>query len=312
MSIISMAIMSMTTLGFKATKSSTIRLDIQDIRRKITSTLDCKKTFQTYGASRPIACTGAVVLKNNGPSTNNAIVPSEGKLAGWNIEARCEVLEGQNGLSIYATKRKPGGGYLNDPVLNYPLDETSPISLIFSPGVRPCASYFGGPDDSPVPLGGVFYIAGATAPDGFLVANGDRVPNGNGTVQGKTADFSGLYSVLGSTYGSPGRLPDLRGEFIRGLDSGRGVDTARTLGSAQLDQFQGHTNIQISDPWSGAVQMHFQAWSSEGSGTASGGGAAMRQKNVWNHMFEFGGNGAPRYGPETRPRNVALIPVIKY
>lgn len=27
--------------------------------------------------------------------------------------------------------------------------------------------------------------------------------------------------------------PDLRGEFIRGLDSGRGVDSGRTLGSSQ-------------------------------------------------------------------------------
>jgi phage-related tail fiber protein len=36
--------------------------------------------------------------------------------------------------------------------------------------------------------------------------------------------------------------PDLRGEFIRGLDSGRGVDTGRVLASWQIDIFKSHTH----------------------------------------------------------------------
>ncbi|MEN4536855.1 phage tail protein [Pantoea agglomerans] len=48
------------------------------------------------------------------------------------------------------------------------------------------------------------------------------------------ASFSGtLYPKLALAY--PGlKLNDLRGEFIRGWDDGRGVDTGRALGSAQL------------------------------------------------------------------------------
>lgn len=48
------------------------------------------------------------------------------------------------------------------------------------------------------------------------------------------ASFSGtLYPKLALAY--PGlKLTDLRGEFIRGWDDGRGVDTGRALGSAQL------------------------------------------------------------------------------
>lgn len=55
-----------------------------------------------------------------------------------------------------------------------------------------------------IPSGAIqaFYLA--SCPSGWLPANGT-----NGT-------------------------PDLRGEFIRGLDSGRGVDASRTLGSSQV------------------------------------------------------------------------------
>lgn len=168
------------------------------------------------------------------------------------------------------------------------------------------------PPPNRVPVGTVLYLAGSTVPTGYLLCNGDSVPNGTGVVQGKSGNFSQLYAVLGTRYGAPGQLPDLRGEFVRGADMGRGVDTGRILGSAQLDQMQSHTGIRISDPWSGSTQNAFQAWSTEGSGTAGGGGAAMRQKNVQSGLFPWGGGGVPRAGSETRPRNVALLPVISY
>jgi len=54
--ILAMVIASMTTSAFKATKSSKIRLDIQDIKRKITKSLSCQNTFSTFGVARPIPC----------------------------------------------------------------------------------------------------------------------------------------------------------------------------------------------------------------------------------------------------------------
>ncbi|WPD77990.1 phage tail protein [Dickeya fangzhongdai] len=61
----------------------------------------------------------------------------------------------------------------------------------------------------------------ATAPDGWLKCNGQAFDKSR-------------YPRLAQVYPS-GLLPDLRGEFIRGWDDGRGVDVERALLSAQKD-----------------------------------------------------------------------------
>ncbi|ATO33452.1 phage tail protein [Dickeya dianthicola] len=60
----------------------------------------------------------------------------------------------------------------------------------------------------------------ADAPEGWLKCNG------------QTFDTA-KYPQLAKLY-PEGTLPDLRGEFIRGWDDGRGVDAKREIGSAQL------------------------------------------------------------------------------
>lgn len=59
----------------------------------------------------------------------------------------------------------------------------------------------------------------ATAPSGYLKCNG-------------AAFDKAMYPELAEGYPS-GKLPDLRGEFIRGWDDGRGVDSERALMSLQ-------------------------------------------------------------------------------
>ncbi|MCE9733831.1 phage tail protein [Pectobacterium sp. IFB5596] len=68
---------------------------------------------------------------------------------------------------------------------------------------------------------------GAVAPAGWLKCNGQQFD----TIQ---------YPVLASRYPS-GFLPDLRGEFVRGWDDGRGVDAGRALMSAQGDAIRNIT-----------------------------------------------------------------------
>jgi phage-related tail fiber protein len=145
-----------------------------------------------------------------------------------------------------------------------------------------------------VPIGAVFHLATSTVPTGYLKCNGDTVPNGSGTIQGVTADFSALYASLGSTYGSAGKLPDLRGEFIRGFDDGRGIDTGRTMGSNQVDSFKTHRHLVPN-----LTQYIPNRTGVTGPHSKNDGGINVEYTDYQG-------------GTETRPRNVALMPVIKY
>lgn len=135
--------------------------------------------------------------------------------------------------------------------------------------------------------GSVILYAGSTAPVGYLSCNGALISR---------AVYSSLFSAIGTLYGagdgvSTFALPDLRGEFIRGWDAGRGVDIGRSLGSVQMDEIKSHTH-----------GMEVNASASSGPRLACGtgtNGAGAIQTNA---------NG----GAETRPRNVALLFAIKY
>lgn len=87
-------------------------------------------------------------------------------------------------------------------------------------------------------VGVLGFFASTTAPNGWLKANGAAVS--------RTA-YAALFARIGTTYGagdgsSTFNLPDMRGEFPRGLDDGRGVDGGRALGSAQGHQNASHTH----------------------------------------------------------------------
>lgn len=54
----------------------------------------------------------------------------------------------------------------------------------------------------------------------------------------RRAAYASLFAAIGTTYGAGDgattfALPDLRGEFVRGFDDGRGVDVGRSFGSSQ-------------------------------------------------------------------------------
>ncbi|MCP2041646.1 microcystin-dependent protein [Neisseria sp. HSC-16F19] len=82
---------------------------------------------------------------------------------------------------------------------------------------------------SAVSSGAVAFFAGNTAPAGWLKANGAAVSR---------TTYAPLFAAIGTTYGAGNgsttfNLPDLRGEFVRGWDDGRGIDGGRDLGSWQ-------------------------------------------------------------------------------
>lgn len=135
----------------------------------------------------------------------------------------------------------------------------------------------------PVPAGAVFYTASTIVPTGYLEANGGAVSR---------TTYSDLWQALGSPNTGDGsttfNLPDLRGEFVRGWDHGRGVDVDRTLLSWQEDQFKSHHHsVYVMAP---------------------GGGYAAYSNVAGPRTVDTSDVG----GIETRPRNIALMPIIKW
>ncbi|MDM9282902.1 phage tail protein [Providencia rettgeri] len=130
---------------------------------------------------------------------------------------------------------------------------------------------------SDYPVGAPIPWPQATAPSGFLVCNGQSF--------NKTT-----YPLLAKAYPT-GVLPDLRGEFLRGLDVGRGVDSGRAVLSAQGDAFRAHNHSVIGED--------------SGSGTAYFGRGNGSRRSIIKDAMNLEG------GTETRPRNIAFLYIVR-
>ena len=138
-----------------------------------------------------------------------------------------------------------------------------------------------------VPSGAVFSFARNTAPTGYLECDGSAVSR---------STYADLFTAIGTTFGSGNgsttfNVPDLRGEFVRGWDDGRGIDSGRAFGSAQGDQFGAHTHTYNRNV-------------DGGSGQPGGSGGSLLSQNT-------GSAGGTTNSSETRPRNIALLFCIK-
>ena len=175
-----------------------------------------------------------------------------------------------------------------------------------------------------VPTGAVFHFVASSVPNGYLKCNGDTIPNGSGTVQGVSADFSALYALVGAT------LPDLRGEFIRGFDDGRGVDSGRSINTTQSDQNKQHNHTAsatstVTDPGhkhdikgcklqanaNRNVNRVIQDDDRE-SDRVSDADVQAIQNNTTGITVATSVTIDNDGGSEARPRNVALLACIKY
>jgi microcystin-dependent protein len=152
------------------------------------------------------------------------------------------------------------------------------------------------------PAGTVIWTARTTAPIGYLKANGAAVSR---------TTYAALFSAIGTVYGAGNgsttfNLPDLRGEFIRGFDDGRGVDSGRAMGSNQAAAFASHTH-SVTDPG----HAHSSVTNAGTGGGQGGGGADTGTRGTTTGSATTGITIANTGGTETRPRSIALLGCIK-
>ena len=198
-----------------------------------------------------------------------------------------------------------------------------------------------------VPTGAIFAL-----PDTQGTGTGfqsDGIPTGYLECDGQLLDrstFAALFNVIGTRYGnttsSNFRVPDLRGEFIRGYDHGRGIDAGRGINDPQGGQNQQHnhpasSNASVSDSGhfhhsfrsgnSGNRQHNSSLTSSNFPASGTGAGHLNEAYNIVatnsnpnvgrtsnvnaNIGVNVSTNTSNDGGNEARPRNIAMLYIIK-
>ena len=149
-------------------------------------------------------------------------------------------------------------------------------------------------------VGQVALFATAAVPNGWLECDGAAVPR---------TTYATLFARVGVVHGAGDgsttfNLPDLRGEFVRGWDHGRGVDAGRAFGSSQLDALQNITGALVAV--NGGVSAS-GAFAIDGFGVPH----ISTGTNGSDPTFTFDASRVARTAAETRPRSKALMYCIK-
>lgn len=178
-----------------------------------------------------------------------------------------------------------------------------------------------------VPSGAVFCLAVSAVPPDYLECNGAAVSR---------STYSALFAVITTTYGAGNgsttfNLPDLRGEFVRGWDNGRGADSGRSIATSQTYQNNTHSHAKGSlsvanKSLTGTatdISETFQQGSTSGIfGKGANGTGPLTPSSAdtsvtgtltitASHDHTLSGSTAATGGTETRVRNIAMMYIIK-
>ncbi|WGO84669.1 phage tail protein [Arsenophonus apicola] len=145
------------------------------------------------------------------------------------------------------------------------------------------------------PVGSPIPWPQATAPTVFLICNGQAF--------NKTT-----YPLLAKAYPS-GKLQDMRAEFIRGLDNGRGIDINRSVLSAQGDAIRNITGqISAVRCGGGYSNVNTGAFSIATNWNAQNG---MGRSDDWGSTYSFNAGKVVPIANENRPRNIAFLYIVR-
>ena len=170
-----------------------------------------------------------------------------------------------------------------------------------------------------VPTGSVHMMATTTVPSGYLKCNGQAVSR---------TTYAALFAVIGETWGEGDgtttfNVPEMRGEFVRGLDDGRGVDSGRNIKDHQGDQNRQHSHsTSVTSTVNDPGHIHQVQYSNSDSGDGvieeSGTGLSGQEPTLSattgitvNTTVTVQNDPISQSQVEARPRNVAMLYVIK-
>lgn len=154
------------------------------------------------------------------------------------------------------------------------------------------------------------FVTQSSAPAGWLKANGAVISQ---------TTYASLYAVIGTTFNTGGegagnfRLPDCRGEFIRGWDDARGVDSGRVFGSYQggtlvVADFDATPSALTMYDTTGTYQSRYDA---DPVDTSLHPAATTYMSGLSGASVQSGSTSMAYFGT-SRSRNLALLPCIKY
>ena len=262
--------------------------------------------------------TGTYTLNVNGIGAQNVtignVVLSQGQLLASHM---FEVVWNGTNFDLISTPTRIGTGLYGDQSVTNPKLAAVPAATLkgnISSGPTP-------PSDIPIstligllaPVGMVSAFATPAAPDGWLVCDGSAVSR---------TTYAALFATIGGYWGDGDgsttfNLPDLRGEFARGWDNGRGIDPGRTFASNQTSQSPEHYHAVgqfnatsnddcffITRDWTGSFNSRWVA----------GAGDRVEVKTITgpSALNVATGNNLNTSGSETRPVNVAVQYCVKY
>ena len=148
-------------------------------------------------------------------------------------------------------------------------------------------------------------FASANPPAGWLRCNGAAVSR---------TTYAALFAAIGTRFGAGNggttfNVPDLRGEFVRGLDEGRGIDSGRALGTVQVDSLRSHDHgLKTQVGVFGYGELVLKDFSEPGHPWyEQPSGVANDEASAGYRVATFATGGA-----ETRPRNVSLLFCIRF
>ncbi|MGG2021304.1 phage tail protein [Pseudomonas sp. S8] len=157
---------------------------------------------------------------------------------------------------------------------------------------------------SALPVGSIVAFPVDAPPPGFLEL--DNSVKSSATYPDLSAYLGGKFNKGDEGVGNF-RLPEARGEFLRGWDHGRGVDAGRQIGTVQLDAMQRLTGAISAADSTGMGQILNGVYGGSKSGVSKGVNAAADAYT----SIDFDNARQARTATENRPRNISVMWCIK-